>query len=76
MMKTENEGDFLIITDGISMNVNSWVKPKAFIPKQQTPHSYYQDGYGRGGHSQRGGYIQDRGGFRGKPGGFNKRGGY
>ena len=75
IMKTDREGDFLIITDGINMNVNSWIKPAAFAKQQ--PHSYKQDGYGRGGHIDRGGYMNDRGGYRGgKTGGFNKRGGF
>ncbi len=78
-VKTDKEGNFLIITDGNSMSVNLWCKPS--IKKQpqqpQQPHQphqthqpyhqpQYQDGYGRG--------YSDRGGYRGKQ--HFKRGGY
>ena len=84
-VKTDKEGNFLIITDGNSMSVNLWCKPSVKKqPPQQQPHhtnqpyqqpqSYHQLQSYHQPQSYQDGYGRgyDRGGYRGK----FKRGGY
>ena len=74
-MKNEQEGDFLILTDGNCLNVNMWCKPnmnKQYKQRIDGNRKYQSDfDSNRGGF--RGGF---KGGYRGGKPGMVKRGGY
>jgi hypothetical protein len=78
-MKNEQEGDFLIVTDGSYLNVNMWCKPnmkKQFKQRIDGNRKYQEDfKSNRGGF---GGGFRGRGGYRGgnKDSGYVKRGGW
>jgi hypothetical protein len=72
--KGEVEGNFLIVSDGPSINANIWIKQGAIdqilqsIAQQQSGGSSYRGG--------RGGHTEHRGSYRGAPRGRGGQGGH
>lgn len=70
-MKNDKEGNFLIITDGDSINVNMFIKPGSVENSNKNGDGYEDNSRGfRGGHDNyRGGndnYRGNQGGYRGR----------